>query len=503
MAFSMRFTILVLTICSLSEQTPKKHNGHFPKHFLLGAGTSAYQVEGAWNLDGKGPSIWDEFAHKHPERIIDHSNADVTIDTYHRYKEDIALASSLGIKLFRFSFSWPRIFPNGYNTTINPHGVKFYKNFIREILKYDMIPVGTIYHWDLPLQLYNDGIDWNHPGIVNHIVDYARYVIKTFPEVGIWVSINEPHTLCHLGYSIGVLAPGIKGDGKQEYMCAYLTLKSIGAIYRMYKKEFPHYKAKMAPALDCQWIEPKSNSKEDEEAANRQREFKCGMYYHPIFIGDWPPIVKERIESRRLKAHIKEPRLPKFTPEEIEYIKGSADFIGLNHYYTALAEDLKESDPNVMSYGNDVGTVNSFKPSWIVENNGLFSIVPDGVRKVLNWIKKNYGDHEILITELGVTEDGSSLNDNIRIDFFTDYICNILSAVYEDEVNVTGVIAWSLMDSFEWSNGYKSHFGFYNINITDPNKTRKPKKSAKFFRDLSQTRKLTCDKPNRDWPGPF
>nr|WPM03637.1 glycoside hydrolase family 1 [Phyllotreta armoraciae] len=502
MGVYVHLSVLFLIFCSASTLRGK-NNGRFPRHFKFGVATSSYQSEGSWNQDGKGPSIWDNFTHTHLERIVDRSNADVSVDFYHRYKEDIALAASLGVKAFRFSFAWPRIFPTGYNTTINQKGVQFYKNLIREILKYNMIPVGTIYHWDLPLQLYNDGIDWNNPKIVNYIVEYARYVIKTFPEVGIWISINEPHMLCHMGYGLGSGAPGIIGNGKQEYMCAYLTLKSIGAIYRMYKKEFPHYKAKMAPALDCQWIESLSNSTENKEAAERQRQFECGMYYHPIFVGDWPPVVKERVEGRRIRANITEPRLPQFTQEEIKNIKGSADFIGLNHYFTVLAADLKEADSNVMSYDNDVGIVNSFKPSWIVQNNGFFSIVPKGVRKLLNWLKKSYGDHEILFTELGMTENGTSLEDDIRIDFYHDYMCNILSAINEDGVNVSGILAWSNTDSFEWTSGYTSHFGIIHIDINDPNKTRTPKKSAGFFRKLTRTRKLHCEKPNRKWPGPF
>ncbi|CAH1101556.1 unnamed protein product [Psylliodes chrysocephalus] len=479
-----------------------KNTGIFPKDFLFGVATSAYQIEGAWNEDGKGPSIWDNFTHSDPSVIIDGSNADVACDSYHKYKEDVALAYNLGVKMYRFSFSWSRIFPTGYNTTINHKGVQYYKNLLKEILKYGMIPMGTIYHWDLPQNLMDDGIHWTNPAIIDVMVDFSRFLFKTYPEVGMWITLNEPHWLCRLGYSLGKGAPGITSNGKDEYKCTYLAVKTHAAIYRMYKKEFPHYKAKMAPSVDCLWIEPLTNSTEDQAAAERQRQFECGLYFNPIYVGDWPKVVKDRIHLRSMAANLTKSRLPSFTPEEIKFIRGTADYIALNHYFTTLAADMVEAPFHETSYEHDKGVNISLDPTWIVQDNGRNTIVPFGVRKVLNWIKDHYGNHEIILTEIGMTENGTTLEDDIRAAFYTDYFCNILSARYEDGVNVTGITAWSLMDNFEWMSGYTSHFGLYYVNFKDPNRTRIPKKSVKFFQKLTKTRKLKCDKPSRKWPHP-
>ncbi|CAH1101557.1 unnamed protein product [Psylliodes chrysocephalus] len=404
--------------------------------------------------------------------------------------------------MYRFSFSWSRIFPTGYNTTINHKGVKYYKNLIKEILKYDMIPVGTIYHWDLPQNLMDDGIHWTNPAIIEVMLDFSRFLFKTYPEVGMWITINEPYWLCRLGYSLGISAPGIVSNGRDEYKCSYLALKTHAAIYRMYKKEFPHYKAKMAPSINCLWTEPVDNLRENIDAAERQMQFECGLYFNPVYKGDWPDVVKQRIYFRSMAEGFKTSRLPSFTPEEIKFINGTADFIALNHYFTYLASDMLEVPINETSYNNDKGVITLINPSWTVQDNGRNTIVPYGVRKLLNWVKQRYGDHEIILTENGMTENGTSLEDDIRISYFTDYFCNILYAKYEDKVNVTGIIAWSLMDNFEWFSGYTSHFGLYYVNSKDPKKTRVPKKSVKFFQQLTKTRKLKCDKPSRDWAGP-
>ncbi|CAH1101560.1 unnamed protein product [Psylliodes chrysocephalus] len=464
------FVIFLAGTVTGDDRSPALHKKIeiFPKDFQFGVATSAHQVEGAWNEDGKGPSIWDNFTHRVPSPITDGNNADITCDTYHKYKEDVANAHNLGVKMYRFSFSWSRIFPNGYNTTINQQGVQYYKNLLKQILKYDMIPFGTIYHWDLPQKLMDDGIHWTNPAITDVVVEYARFVIKTFPEVGKWVSINEPHMFCRLEYGLGIAAPGISSS------------------------------AKMAPTIDCAWIEPITHAVVDLAAAERQRQFDCGLLFNPIYIGDWPEVPKARINFRSMQANLTKSRLPSFTPEEIEFINGTADYIGLNHYFTTLASNTFEAPINETSYKNDMGVVNSFRPSWMVENNGVFTIVPYGVRRVLNWIRDLYGNHEVILTETGMTEDGSSLEDDIRIDFYTDYFCNILSAKYEDGVNVTGIIAWSLMDSFEWSSGYKLHFGLYHVDFKDPNRTRVPKKSADFFKKLTKSRKVECKKTKKE-----
>ncbi|CAG9830296.1 unnamed protein product [Diabrotica balteata] len=494
---SLRYLIYICITFNLVAAKEEVFNRKFPDDFEFGAATSAYQIEGAWNIDGKGESIWDTYVHRVPSPIKNGDTGDVACDSYYKYKEDVRLAAELGIKLYRFSISWPRVLPTGKSDNISETGLNYYKDLVKEIRKYGMLPVATIYHWDLPQSLYDQGIQWSNVSLIPYIVDYARVVIRNLPDVSYWITINEPKQVCRVGYGSTYLAPGLNSSGLLEYDCAYVLLKSHAAMYRMYKKEFPDYKAPMSIVIDCQWIEALTNSPKDREAAERQRQFECGLYFNPVFNGDWPQVVKDRIAYRSEKANLTKSRLPSFTAEEIEEIKGTHDFLGLNHYYTMLAREEAEEAPfNETSWENDVGTVDSFDPNWVVESNGLFVIVPSGVLKVLRWIKKSYGNQKIIITEIGMSDNGTYLNDQDRIDFYTEYFCNILEAM-DEGVDVRVITYWSLMDNFEWTSGYSAHFGIYHVDFKDSNRTRTPKESVGFVQKLARDKKLSCGNPSK------
>nr|XP_023025916.1 myrosinase 1-like [Leptinotarsa decemlineata] len=478
----------ILFTISVSLCVSAENNGTFPKDFLFGAASSSYQVEGAWNEDGKGENIWDRMTHAHPESIMNRDNGDVACDSYHKYKEDVSIAADLGLKHYRFSISWTRILPSGYDNYVNQKGILYYQNLIEEILKHKMIPVATIYHWDLPQSLQDIG-GWTNPLLVNHFVNYARIVIKNFKDVGYWITINEPKQVCVRGYGAGDFAPGIKGSGIANYLCAYLIAKCHAATYHMYKDEFPHYKAKMSITLDGEWSEPASNKKKDVEAAERRNQFEFGLYANPILNGDWPEVVIDRIAERSALENYSESRLPIFTREEIDYINGTFDFLGFNTYWTLLVADAKEASIKSSSYKNDVRAVITKDPKWKLGSNGN-TIVPWGVRKMLQWIQKTYNNPDIFITECGVSDDGTSLDDDDRISFYTDYLDAILDAMYIDGMRIFGFTAWSLMDNFEWTGGYSYHFGLYHVNFSDPQRTRTPKKSTIFFRELAKTHRI-------------
>uniref|UniRef100_A0A6P7GLS3 Myrosinase 1-like n=1 Tax=Diabrotica virgifera virgifera TaxID=50390 RepID=A0A6P7GLS3_DIAVI len=276
----LRYLIYIcLTFNLVAAESQELHyNRKFPDDFLFGAATSAYQIEGAWNVDGKGESIWDTYVHRVPSPIKNGDTGDIACDSYYKYKEDVKLAADLGIKLYRFSISWPRVLPTGKADNISEAGLNYYKNLVKEIRNYGMIPVATIYHWDLPQKLYDEGIHWSNVSLVPYIVDYARIVIKALPDVGYWVTINEPKQVCRIGYGATMLAPALNSSGLLEYDCAYVLVKSHAAIYRMYKKEFPDYKAKMSIVIDCQWIEPQTNAPKDKDAAERQLQFEVRIY---------------------------------------------------------------------------------------------------------------------------------------------------------------------------------------------------------------------------------
>nr|WPM03615.1 myrosinase 1 [Phyllotreta armoraciae] len=470
-----------------------ENNGQFPRNFLFGAATASYQIEGSWNVDGKGQSTWDEFTHRIPSPITNNDTGDVACDHYKRYKEDIKMAANLGLQAYRFSISWPRVLPSGYADTINQKGLQFYKNLVDEIVKYGMVPVCTLFHWDFPLKLYEEGIDWRNEKVIDIFVAYSRLMIQNLPKVGYWSTINEPRVHCLRSYGDGKHAPGVVNSGVSDYQCSYIILKAHAKAYHMYKQEFPHYKAPFGIVIDCQWYEPATDTPEDIEAANRYYEFECGMYFHPISKGDWPDVVKKRIARRsQLEGHSTS-RLPEITPGDIKLMKGTQDYIAINHYFTTLVANAEEASYGEISYRNDVRANLVDNPAWKKSVLG-WAIVPFGARKLLNHLKEQYGNEPIIFAEIGVADDGSSLKDDIRIEYYEGYFCYILEAMQIDDINVVAIIPWSLMDNLEWAKGYIYHFGLIGIDFYNDATllTRKLKDSAHFYKKVTNSKRINC-----------
>nr|XP_023019567.1 myrosinase 1-like [Leptinotarsa decemlineata] len=478
-------TIIIIFLCHES----KKNNGSFPEGFMFGASTSAYQIEGAWNEDGKGENIWDHFIHENPMRIVNNDNADEACDSYHKYKEDVFLAASLGFSAYRISISWTRILPSGYMGSINEVGLKYYEDLIDEIVKHNMKAVVTLHHFDLPQRLQKDFGGWTNPKLIDIFVDYSRIVIEILEKVDYWITVNEPRIICNYGYGNGKSAPGLE---YQEFECTKVIIMSHAAVYRMYKNEFPNRKAKMAITLDCEWFEPKTRSSKDIAAAERILEFQIGIFAHPILKGGWPKVVEDRMENRRLMENLPISQLPKLTDDEIEFINGTFDFLGVNHYYTNYAE--YDSDNNIEKSRNEInaGVLITVDPSW--DKNSLGRTVTTwGTRKMFKWLKETYNNPEIFISEYGYSDNGTTLEDNERIRFSRMYLSAFHDAIYKDEVRIFAALTWSLLDNFEWSFGYSAHFGLFYIDQNDPNKTRIRKKSAHFYKKLTATGRIPED----------
>nr|WPM03645.1 glycoside hydrolase family 1 [Phyllotreta armoraciae] len=488
---------LILSVCK--AEYALKNNGQFPRNFMFGAASSAYQIEGSWNEDGKGLSTWDHFVRKHPSPVINNATGDVACDSYRRWKEDIKLIADLGVQSYRFSISWPRILPSGYDKHVNEKGLEFYKQMVQEILKHGMVPVATIFHWDLPQFLFENGLDWTNEELIDVFVRYARFVIRNLPEVGYWITVNEPRVHCRRSYGEGVHAPGVRDDGIADYKCTYNILKAHAAVYRMYKREFPRYKAKMGMVVDCQWYEPASSKPEDVEAAERHYQFECGMYLHPIFKGDWPSLVKHRVAERSRREGYPKSRLPAFTSEEIKFMRGTQDFLGVNHYITTSVANVEEGPYNETSFGHDIRVSTRSRLNWEISSIG-WGVNPTGVRSLLNKFKDLYNEPDVMFTEIGVTDDGKSLKDEIRVRYFRTYFCNILEAMQVDKVSVVGIIPWSAMDSFEWTRGYEARFGFYAIDfVNDPALTRRPKMSVNYYKSIVESKRLHCNTAVSVW----
>ncbi|XP_062077490.1 beta-glucosidase 17-like isoform X4 [Humulus lupulus] len=418
-------TVMLLIVISFSAALADISRSSFPEDFIFGAGSSAYQSEGASLADGRGPSVWDTFTHINPDKISDQSNGDVANDFYHRYKEDIQMMKKIGLDSFRFSISWSRILPNGkISGGVNSIAVKFYNNLINELLSNGIKPLVTLLHYDTPQALEDEYTSWLSPKIVGH-------------------SATEP------------------------YIAAHHMLLAHAATVRLYRVKYqPYQKGTIGITIISPWFIPKYSTPASRRAANRSLEFFFGWFAHPITYGDYSQIIKSTVGER----------LPKFTKAQSKLLTGSLDFLGLNYYTSFYAEDVTFSNYSVeQSYDADIQAIfTSYKnktPIGTPTASSWLFICPKGIRDILFYIKEKYNNPPIYITENGMPDANNSslsikeaLKDIMRIRYHQDHLSNLLEAI-KDGVNVKGYYIWSYMDDFEWSNGYTLRFGLIFIDF--------------------------------------
>jgi len=448
----------------------------FPDDFLWGTATSSYQIEGAANLDGKGPSIWDEFTHS-PGKTHQGETGDKACDHYHLYKSDVALMAQMGVKAYRFSISWPRVQPDGEGA-LNAAGMKFYSDLIDELIAHGIEPWVTLYHWDLPLALHKKFDGWLSKEIVHCFANYAALCFEHLGDrVKNWITLNEPWVVSILGYGQGVMAPGYKSSDK-PYIAGHHQLLSHAKAVEIYREKYqPSQHGRIGISNNCDWREPKTDSQNDKEAAQRSLEFFLGWFADPIWLGDYPEVMKKRLGNR----------LPSFSESEKKSLLGSSDFFGLNHYTTLFAADVDESedlDTNV--YGNgglfeDQYVKLTADPDWKLTSM-KWAIVPWGCRKLLLWIKDRYDNPSVYITENGCSSDDhvveGKVKDPHRIEFFQGYLSECHRAI-EDGANLSGYFIWSFLDNFEWALGYEKRFGITHVDFETLKRT--PKASSEWF----------------------
>jgi len=460
-----------------------------PKDFLWGFATASYQIEGAPEADGRGPSIWDTFC-KIPGKIADGSSGDVACDSYNRTAEDIALLKLTGAKAYRFSISWSRVIPiGGRNDPINQKGLQFYVKFVDDLLAAGITPMITLFHWDLP-----DGLDKRYGGLLNKeefpkdYAHYARVVFEAIPKCKYWITFNEPWCSSVLGYNTGLFAPGrtsdrtksAEGDSSREcWIVGHNILLAHALAVKAYREEFkPKNGGEIGITLNgdaCYPWDPEDP--EDVEACDRKIEFAISWFADPIYLGHYPASMLKQLGDR----------LPVFTPEEVALVKGSNDFYGMNHYTANfIKHKTTPPDPNDIlgnletlfesKHGDTIGPeTQSF---WLRPN-------PPGFRQLLKWLSERYGYPNIYVTENGTSLKGENdlpldqlLDDEFRAEYFRTYVGAMAEAVDKDGVNVKGYMAWSLLDNFEWAEGYETRFGVTFVDYEGGQK-RYPKKSAK------------------------
>ncbi|KAK6157880.1 hypothetical protein DH2020_012128 [Rehmannia glutinosa] len=472
--------------------------GSFPKGFVFGIASSAYQYEGAVKEDGRGQTIWDTFAHSFG-KVIDFSNADVANDQYHLYSDDVQLMKDMGMDAYRFSIAWSRIYPNGTGK-INQAGIDHYNDLINALLAKGIEPYVTLYHWDLPQSLEDKYRGWLNPQIIKDFATFAETCFKEFGDrVKYWITLNEPHNVAVQGYDVGLQAPGrcsillgafcrAGNSATEPYIVGHNMLLSHAAVVDIYKKKYKvKQQGSIGITLDTYWYEPATNSSADIQATQRAIDFNLGWFIEPVILGDYPKSMRIRVGSR----------LPRFSPAQSNLLKGSFDFIGINHYTTWYA---KENNINIMGIllNDSLADSGAFtlpialgKPIPDRANSVWLYIVPHGIRSLMNYIRRKYGNPLVLITENGM-DDGNNplrsiknaLKDKKRIKYHNDYLTNLLAAIKEDGCNVRGYFVWSLLDNWEWAAGYTSRFGLYYVDFNDKLRKRYSKDSAKWFKNF-------------------
>lgn len=476
----------------LLEQEISTHK--FPEGFMFGVATSAYQIEGARNEDGKVDGMWDYICHK-TDLIRDKSNGDVACDSYHKYKEDVQLIKNLGVKYYRFSISWPRMFTD-IHTTINPKGIEYYNNLIDELIANGITPMVTMYHWDLPLDLHEKDQGLLNPHFIEYYMNYADLLFKTYGDrVKWWFTFNEPNNCCDQ------IRDAVKGD--TEYRCSKNLLLAHARTWRLYDQKYREtQKGKITMVIDAIWYEPGSSAQIDVDAAERYHQFMTGIWVDPIFrSGDYPVIVKDYVRKQSEAQGLAQSRLPLLSIEEQLEIVGTHDFFAINHYTTKLVQyqlGLPPAPNQPMSRENDAQVYVWQPHDWPgaddENNNGItpwFKVVPKGFRKILAYIKSNYANPDILITENGFSDSGQK-EDTSRIAYYEGYLSAVLDAIHIDGVKVRGYMAWSLMDNFEWVEGYWSKFGLHHVDFNSPELTRTPKASAKWYTNVIKANKINA-----------
>ncbi|KAF3509026.1 hypothetical protein F2Q69_00003164 [Brassica cretica] len=442
----------------------KLSRASFPEGFLFGTATAAYQVEGAVNETCRGPALWDIYCKRYPARC-NNDNGDVAVDFFHRYKDDIQLMKNLNTDAFRMSIAWPRIFPHGRKEKGDEYG-----GFLSE-------------------------------RIVKDFREYADFVFQEYGgKVKHWITFNEPWVFSHAGYDVGKKAPGrcskyVKEEcqegrsGFEAYLVTHNLLNSHAEAVEAFRQCEKCKGGKIGIAHSPAWFEPHDLAdSQDGASIDRALQFILGWHLDTTIYGDYPQIMKDIVGHR----------LPKFTDAQKAKLKNSADFVGLNYYTSVFSNHLEKPDPSKPRWMQD-SLIN-----WESKNAQNFSIgskpftaalpvYARGFRSLLKYIKDKYANPEIMIMENGYGEELGATDsvevgtaDHNRKYYIQRHLLSLNEAICIDKVNVTGYFVWSLMDNFEWQDGYKNRFGLYYVDFKN-NLARHVKESGKYYKEfLSQ-----------------
>jgi beta-glucosidase len=447
----------------------------FPDGFLWGSATSSYQIEGAFAEDGKSESIWDVFSHT-PGKVANGDTGDVAIDHYHRYRDDVALMSDLGLQAYRFSFSWPRIIPGG-NGTIEQRGLDFYDRLIDTLLEKSITPLATLYHWDLPQVLQDKG-GWTNRDITGWFADYCAVVHGAFSDrITQWATLNEPWVSAFLGYGTGIHAPGIKNPRPAFQAAHHLLLGHGNAISAMRAQSTT---SQLGIVLNLAPVYLEGDAPADHPAHTSVALHDAilnRLWMEPLLQGRYPDILLQLGDL--VTGHIHD--------GDLAAISAPIDWMGINYYQDIrfVAADTPAGADPMAPPGSDLPGTVGVAPAPAVGNVTSFgwSTTPEGLRNLLVSLNDTYPTlPPLYITENGCAYDYPLVDGRVSDALRTTYLREHLQALHQamtEGVDVRGYMHWSLFDNFEWAEGYRQRFGMVHVDFDTLERT--PKDSARYF----------------------
>lgn len=437
----------------------------FPRNFLWGAATSAYQIEGSPLADGAGPSNWHLFSHT-AGRTENGETGDTACDHYRLWRSDIALMRDLGLQAYRFSIAWSRILPRGTGA-VNASGLDFYERLVDGLLAAGIQPLPTLYHWDLPAALDERG-GWRNRDSADWFAEFAAAVFRRLGDrVRRWATLNEPWVVVDAGYVHGTHAPGLQDLAAAPH-ATHNLLRAHGQAVRCFRAQG---RGEIGIVVNLEPKDPASGSPADLAAVRRADAYMNRQYLDPLLRGAYPAEMAEIFGDR----------WPDFPAEDFALIGEPIDFLGLNYYTRTVNRHDPQAAPVAAAPVRQAGAVYT-ELDWEVH--------PQSLRRVLLWLKERYGNLPIYITENGAAfadpepGQGGRVADSARVDYLRRHLLAVREAIASG-VDVRGYFAWSLLDNFEWACGYGKRFGLVQVDFTTQRRT--PKDSARFYREVILT----------------
>jgi beta-glucosidase len=448
----------------------------FPQGFLWGAGTSSYQIEGAVADDGRGRSIWDAFTHQ-PGRVFHGETGDIACDSYHRIDEDVALIEALGLDAYRFSVSWPRVQPDGRGA-VNERGLDYYRALVGRLRQAGVMPVVTLYHWDLPQALEDRG-GWAQRDTAMRLAELAELLgVALGDQVAMWITVNEPLQTVHQGYRMGTHAPG-RCEPDAAAAANHHILLAHGLALEALRRTVPAG-VPIGPTLDPHpyvSLEPAAAAVADTLDAQFNR-----AYLDPILRGAYPDGLAAMVPAESVIAD-----------GDMATIAAPIDFLGLNYY---RPHHIRRGDWNDLRLGESrVAGFEDFVEYLAPDASRTvmgWPVVPDALREMLVRLHAESGGLPLYVTENGCASDDyigpdGTVDDVERIEYLHDHLAAALDAI-EQGVDLRGYFHWSLLDNFEWAHGYRRRFGLHYVDFAT--QRRVPKRSAGYYAQIAQTGEL-------------